>query len=95
MIRESDQLGTRLFEAGRQWGCELAVDVHLAERLIGNVEARTGRGTFEQRLEFALDLEGVADENQRHAYKMALGHLFSDRAQHKREQLNIPFAPRY
>jgi len=91
-IKPSDRLGYWLFEAGRQWGCELSPRV--ATCLMEDIEQGLGGDTLEQRMEFALDLEEVFDESERHAYKMALGHLMDERAQAKREALSIPFAPR-
>ena len=92
-----DELAADLAVAQRDWGCTLQFPV--AERLIEQVTERyPSRVSFETLLERALDLEFVLDENERHAYKQALGSFFNRRAQAARrrtKEMNaIPFAPR-
>jgi hypothetical protein len=93
--RSCDQLGTDLIEAQAEWRCTLRLDT--AERLIEHVAHEYPTGDFEQLLEEALDREFVLVEDERHAYKQALGHFFSRRAQdartRRKEMLAIPFAP--
>jgi hypothetical protein len=93
--RPCDQLSADLLEAQESWRCTLSAPV--AERLIELVAGKYPTDDFEQLLEQALDREFVFVEDERHAYKQALGHFFNRRAQDartkKREMLAIPFAP--
>lgn len=90
-IKDCDQLGAYLFEAGRQWGCNL--DPKVARCLMEDIDS-SRLDNFERKLEWALDFEEVFDENQRHAYKSALGHVYAERRQAKQKALKIPFVPR-
>lgn len=92
LVKPCDRLGDNLHEAGLQWGCEL--DAKVSQCLIEDIQSKLGRGNFEDKLEFALDLEEVFDATKRHAYKMALGTFFYTRRKYIEENLSIPFAPR-
>lgn len=92
MIKESDQLGLHLFEAGRDWACEL--NPRIAACLLEDVEGGLTPENIDQKLEEALDLEEVFDEDERKAYTQALRKIFFERLRRTKEMLSIPFAPR-
>ncbi len=92
-----DQLGTDLLAAQTEWQCSL--DPAIAESVIGYINRNyNGRHEFEELLEMGLNLECITDDDERHAYKKALGLFYSRRRQYAREQAKerdaIPFAPR-
>ena len=94
-----DELGSNLQEAEYEWGrrLDLPIAEHLIEQVSKNYRADRFE-TFEELLERALDKEGIEDGKERHAYKMALGLFFGNRAKQasrkKREMNEVPFAPR-
>lgn len=97
--RACDELGYNLYTAGYTWGC--ALDLPTTEHMIEYISKRRRRnpaGSFEDLLEAALTRESIGDAKERHAYKMALGLFFGNRAQkakkRNREMNAIPFAPR-
>ena len=89
-IRDCDELGAALIESGRQWNCNLQPAVAL--RLLEHI--RLDRKRDRKKIERALDKEMIADEDERRGYKMALGIVYHNRAKERKENLNIPFAPR-
>jgi len=92
IIKECDKLAALLHQSGRQWACQLQPAVAL--RLLEHVRLNKSRTDLEKKMELALDSEAITDEDERHAYKSVLGHVYANRAKEKREALRIPFAPR-